>query len=297
MQDPLSAFLQYLQHEKRYSLLTVQAYKNDLEQFFLFLHLQFNLTEVKDIQTLHIRSWMAEQTAAGIQARTLQRKLSALKSFFNRLVKQGELSQNPAKQITSPKRPSRLPVWATEQAILPVLQTNLFPDSFQGRTEQLCMELLYQTGIRRAELHQLTVSRVDLAQAQIRVIGKGQKERIIPITAPLVTLLTHYLRERADITPAEETRLLVLDNGKPVYAKWIYLTVHKYLQYCPNLTKKSPHVLRHTFATHLLNQGAELNAVKELLGHANLSATQIYTHNSIEKLKAVYKKAHPRSNS
>ncbi len=297
MENPSNAFLQYLQFEKRYSLLTVQAYQNDLEQFFLYLQAQYEHQDAFAVTASQVRSWLAELSEQGLKARSMQRKLSALKSFYAWMRKQDLMTNNPLKQVVSPKQASRLPVWATEQAMVPLLESNVFPDSFRGRTEQLAMELLYQTGMRRAELLHLTLPRIDLAQGQIRVIGKGNKERIIPLAGPLIELIQRYLEERETRCSGQENRLLILEHGKPIYEKWLYLTVNHYLHYCPTLSKKSPHVLRHTFATHLLNQGAELNAVKELLGHANLSATQIYTHNSIEKLKAVYRKAHPRSNA
>lgn len=297
----IQAFTHYLSAEKRYSNLTVQAYQKDLEQFFSFVLHQYQIDDVNQITHIHLRSWLANlKTEKNIQNKSINRKISTLKSFFKYLLKTGKVIHNPTGKIISPKNEKRLPVFIPENNISAVMQTDQaiednddFSNQLKFLTDQLIIELLYQTGMRRSELSHLILSQVDLHQHQIKVLGKGNKERIIPIVPALVTFIQTYLTYRNQIPDVHHDYLLSLPNGKPLYDKYIYLVVKKRLTTGTTVSKKSPHILRHTFATHILNQGADLNAVKELLGHANLNATQIYTHNTIEKLKEIYKRAHP----
>ncbi|HOZ52284.1 MAG TPA: tyrosine-type recombinase/integrase [Chitinophagaceae bacterium] len=291
----VSEFIGYIQHEKRYSLNTVQAYTRDLEQFFLYLQLNYEIQSSSNISHLQIRSWLASLKEDEIQSKSINRKISTLKSFFKYLLKKKKIDSSPMTKIISPKNAKRLPVFVNETNMDTLLTEVEFPDDFNGFTERLIIELLYQTGMRRAELIGLQISSLQLSQKAIKVLGKGNKERILPLLPELIELIQNYLIARNQFTEIDHNHLLVLKNGRPIYPKFVYLVVKKYLSVATTLNKKSPHVLRHTFATHLLNKGADLNAVKELLGHANLTATQIYTHNTIDKLKEIHKKAHPKA--
>ncbi len=291
----LNEFIAYTTTEKKYSKHTVQAYQSDLEQFFLFIQSQYNLTHIEEIGHMHIRSWLAQLKELSNQARSINRKISTLKSYYKFLLKQGQVKTSPMGKITSPKQSKRLPTFVQEAGMETLQDEIIFPDNFKGQTDHLIIELLYQTGIRRSELLNLKTNQVDASQQRIKVLGKGNKERFIPIHPSLLTLLSNYINSREEVSPEEPEYLFCLPNGKRLYEKYIYLTVKHYLSQITTLDKKSPHVLRHTFATHLLNKGADLNAIKELLGHANLTATQVYTHNSIERLKDIYNKAHPKA--
>ncbi|MBL7753284.1 MAG: tyrosine-type recombinase/integrase [Chitinophagaceae bacterium] len=292
----IASFLQYIESEKRYSIHTVQAYQRDLEQFFLFIDASFGGMLLNTISHIHVRSWLASLKENGMESRSINRKISTLKSFFKYQMRLGVLAKNPMQKIISPKNPKRLPVFVNEQQMDHLLGEVEFPEDWKGKTDRLILELLYQTGMRRSELIQLQTHAVNFALGHLKVMGKGGKERLIPMALPLQQLLKDYLEERENCQP-QSKQLLIDENGKALNVKTVYLTVKNYLAVSTTLSKRSPHVLRHTFATHLLNNGADLNAVKELLGHANLSATQIYTHNTIDKLKEIHAKAHPRSDS
>jgi integrase/recombinase XerC len=291
------AFLNYLQSEKRYSDLTVQAYSKDLEQFFLFINVHYpNILDASSINHLMIRSWLASLKDQQNTARTINRKISTLKSYFKFLEKQGVIDSAPTSKIVSPKVQKRLPTFVQSQQMETMLDDEpLFPENFEGKTHRLIIEILYATGMRRAELANLQVSQVEFSNRLLKIVGKGNKERLVPLMPNLADLIQDYLADKMHIENADPKYLLILKNGKPLYHKYIYLIVKKYLQANTTLQKNSPHVLRHTFATHLLNEGADINAIKELLGHASLAATQVYTHNSIEKLKQAFKKAHPKA--
>lgn len=295
MQQFVSAFIEYILVEKRYSALTVQAYHKDLEQFFLYLKSTFEINDIKRLSHIHIRSWLAQLKENDISAKTINRKISTLKSFFKFLMKKEDVVYNPMLKIISPKNAKRLPVFINETNMQLLDSDNLFTNDFKGKTDKLIMEILYQTGMRRAEILGLEVNSFDKYNKTLKVLGKGNKERIIPLQKELCGLIEDYIILRNNCSDISHLYLLSFETGKPLYEKYIYNSVKKYLSIITTLDKKSPHILRHTFATHILNKGADLNAVKELLGHANLNATQIYTHNTIEKLKEVYKKAHPKA--
>ncbi len=293
-----AAFLNYLKSEKRYSDLTVQAYNRDLEQFFSFMEANYaHLTAESQINHLVIRAWLASLKDIGNTARSINRKISTLKSFFKYLQKKGVIIEAPTGKIISPKVQKRLPTFVQAQQMENMLDhTPTFPEGIEGITHRLIIELLYGTGMRRAELANLRTAQIEFSNKTIRVIGKGNKERLIPLLPNIGALIQDYITEKATLNEANIEYLIVVpNNGKPLYHKYIYLVVKKYLQANTTLQKNSPHVLRHTFATHLLNEGADINAIKELLGHTSLAATQVYTHNSIEKLKKAFQKAHPKA--
>ena len=289
-------FFDFLQFQKRYSKNTLVSYKNDLASFFTFLGHQYPDTAIDEIKTVYVRSWLADMKEGDMSARSLNRKISSLRSFFKYLLKKEIVKVNPVSSITSPKVPKRLPQFITEIDTQKLFQSTEFSEGFKGLTEKLLIQVLYYTGIRKAELIAIKDSDIDKMNSQIKVWGKGNKERIIPLNNFLINNLIIYIDQKKRLGLSNEMHhLFVTEKGTSLDPKQVYNIVKKYLSQVTTIEKKSPHILRHTFATHLMNNGAELNAVKELLGHASLAATQIYTHNSIEKLKDVYKKAHPKA--
>lgn len=287
-------FLKYLQAEKRYASHTIRAYQNDLSQFHAFC--VENEQEGMDLHPRTIRTWVVYLMDRQYANRSVHRKLTSLRTYCKYLIQQGELDSNPLDQVIKPKLNKRVPTFVEEGQMDRLLEDCDFGDDFSGIRNRLIMDLLYQTGMRRSELVNLKVGSVDAETMQLKVTGKRSKERIIPLHKDLVSSLREYLELRSQVVcdPGENT-LLVTERGKAVYDQLVYRIVRKYLAMVTTLGKKSPHVLRHTFATHMLNHGADLQAIKELLGHANLSATQVYTHNTFKKLKSIYNRAHPRA--
>jgi len=291
----LAAFLKYLDIERGYSPHTILSYGEDVEQFLVFLHFPPTQEQLKLINHRQIRSWIASLINSGISPRSVNRKLSSLRTFFKYLLKQGVVSTNPVNKVIAPKISKRLPEFVPDNDMAKFDYANLFPDTFEGVRDKLIIFMFYYTGMRLSELVGLQFDSLSIDTLSFRVIGKGNKERIIPIHPDLLPLISKYENVRNSEVNVQCSNLFVTKTGKPVYPKLVYRVVHNYLSLITPLHKKSPHVLRHSFATHLLNNGAELNALKELLGHANLSATQVYTHNTFEKLKRNYKQAHPRA--
>ncbi|MEI7501362.1 MAG: tyrosine-type recombinase/integrase [Bacteroidota bacterium] len=287
-------FLAYIQFEKRYSPHTVTAYRIDLTQFFEYLKLQYNTDNIRDVNHLMIRSWLVYLMEREVISRTVNRKLSTLKSFYKFLIREGELVENPIRKITPPKSSKRLPVFVEKDKMEMLFHNIEFGEGYPGIRDKTIMEMFYSTGMRLSELVNLKETDLDFHHDTIKVLGKRNKERLIPFSKKFETLLKSYI-ECKKITFGDVNDLFVTDKGGKVYSKMIYNIVIKNLAAVTTLEKKSPHVLRHTFATHLLNNGAELNAVKELLGHSSLAATQVYTHNTIDKLKRIYKQAHPKA--
>ncbi len=292
----IQSFLDYLKFQKRYSQHTIISYQNDLIDFFDFSAVQFTTSEPSEIKASYVRSWLASLKERGMEAKSINRKISSLKSFFKYQQKEGILLKSPMATIVSAKVKKRLPQFVAETDTATLFNYVEFPDDWTGKTHRLAFHLLYNTGIRQAELIGLTPAHIDTANNTIKVLGKGNKERILPVSSDLSALIKKYLADKQLLfANADSTVLLVNEKGKKLYPKYVYLLVKKYLASVTTIDKKSPHVMRHTFATHLMNNGADINAVKELLGHSSLAATQVYTHNTIEKLKEVYKKAHPKA--
>ena len=287
------SFLSYLQYEKRYSSHTVLSYDCDLTQFFEF-YSTTNEVQVEDITFKDVRRWIVFLMNEGKSSRTVNRKLSSLKSFFRFLLRESIIDTNPMDRVVGPKQGKKLPGFVAKHA-MQVLREVDFGEGFEGVRDRLVVEMFYQTGMRLSELMNLRVINFDRGTSSIKVLGKRNKERIIPVSKSLVDLINVYLALKAETFGNEDGFLFVTKKGVPVYEKLLYRIVTKHLGKITTMAKRSPHVLRHTFATHLLNNGAELNAVKELLGHSNLSATQIYTHTTFERLNEIYKQAHPRA--
>lgn len=292
----IQSFLDYLKFEKRYSVHTVISYETDIKAFFIYLEANYGDLPLQAITHSFIRSWLADLKEKKLTSRSINRKISTLRSFFKYHLKRGAIIVLPTGSLVAPKISRRLPVFAKESETKQLLETlNTSTEDWKTLNARMLISLFYATGMRVSELINLKEKQLDNSRLQLRVTGKGNKERIIPISKEIMGALREYQQLKKKAFENEEDVLLVTEKGKKLYPKYAWILVNKYLGQASTLNKTSPHVLRHTFATHLMNNGAELNAVKELLGHVSLAATQVYTHNTIEKLKDVYKKAHPKS--
>ena len=292
----IQTFLDNLQFQKRYSPHTIISYKNDLNNFFDFLDDQYPDTSISQINAIFIRTWLAGLKEKEMESKTINRKISALKSFFNYFLKQGMLLNSPMSTIFSIKIKKRLTQFVSEKDMGTLFNDVEFSDDWNGKTNLLIFQLLYNTGIRQAELLNLSENNIDKGNGSLKVLGKGNKERILPISTLLMEHLQQYITaKRTELPNADLEVLLVNEKGKKLYPKYIYNVVSKHLALVTTIDKKSPHVMRHSFATHLMSGGADINAVKELLGHSSLAATQVYMHNTIERLKNVHNKSHPKA--
>jgi len=291
----LAQFIAHVKFEKRYSPHTVRSYGDDLAQFHDFVTGTFGNVALQDVSPAYVRSWLASMKESGLNSRSINRKMSTLKSFFRFAMRNGLVTKSPVAAIVTPKVSRRLPAFVEQDDMHTLLQHVGFPDDWKGQTAKLAIRMLYETGIRLSELVGCREAQVDHSGGHIKILGKGNKERVIPVSNGLLEEIRNYTaRKRAGLENADTVFLLVNEKGKKLYPKYVYRITTAYLPLVTTIEKNSPHILRHSFATHLSNNGAELNAVKELLGHASLAATQVYTHNSIDKLKNIHKKAHPR---
>ncbi len=289
-------FLKYLQFEKRFSVNTIKSYNNDLSKFTEFVFVNSDKIEIHQVDEKIIRTWIVHLMEKNFSTLTINRKISTLKTFFKFLLREGIVISNPTDKVITPKSTKKLPSFVEEKQINILLDDFSFGDDFSGVRNKTIIEMFYISGIRLSELIGLKNTSVDKYNGSIKVLGKRNKERIIPINKIFFKSLEKYISIRnSNFDNLQHDFLFVTDKGNKLYEKFVYRVVNKYLNFITTIEKKSPHILRHTFATHLLNHGADLNAIKELLGHANLAATQVYTHNTFEKLKTIYKQAHPRA--
>lgn len=296
LQAATASFLDYLKFEKRYSVHTLTSYQGDLRDFLDYLELTYGTMPLDGISYPMIRSWLAGMKEAGLTSRSITRKISTLKSFFKYHVRLGALVQSPTASIISPKVSRRLPVFVKEAETETLINSlNAASEDWKTLNGKMIIVLFYSTGMRLSELIGLKEAQVDASRGQVRVLGKGNKERLIPLSKDLLKDIETYLSLKRKQFASPDEQLLVTEKGRKLYPKYAYLLIRQYLETAGTLDKKSPHVLRHTFATHLMNNGADLNAVKELLGHSSLAATQVYTHNTIDKLKEVHRRAHPKA--
>ena len=292
----INAFTDYLQLERNYSKLTVKAYTNDINTFQSFLAEEFDDSQLDKVNYAQIRSWIVQLVESKISNRSINRKISALNSYYKFLLKIGDIEINPLSKHKALKTSKKIQVPFSEAEITIALDELKYEDDYEGIRNKLIIELFYSTGIRRIELVNLKLSDIDFGNNTLKVLGKRNKERYVPLLNTVLHTIETYLFERKELKTIEDSEALFLTKkGVKIYETLVYRIINEYFSLASNKVKKSPHILRHSFATHLLNQGADLNAVKELLGHSSLAATQVYTHNSIAELKKVYSKAHPRS--
>ncbi len=292
----IDSFLKYIQYEKRYSKHTITSYQTDLLQFEKFISFTHKDLPVEKADHRIIRSWMVSLVEENQSPGSINRKIATLRSFYKFLLKEGSITTNPTQKIRVLKSGKKIPEFINETDILKMLNDHEFGEDFESKRDKLVLELLYGTGIRLNELIHIRESDINYQEQTLKVLGKRNKERIIPMNTELINLIHDYISVRnRDIGTNERGYLIVTNNKGKCYPMMIYRIVRKYLDFFTSIDKRSPHVIRHTFATHLLNKGADLNAVKDLLGHASLAATQVYTHNSLEKLKKVFDQAHPKA--
>jgi integrase/recombinase XerC len=295
MDKKLNAYIDYLKYEKRYSAHTVLAYSKDLEQFFNYIEDLIDNPSWDHVNSKDVRLWLSDLVELGLSSKTINRKLSTLKSFYKFLNVKAYTDQNPVALLNAPKIPKSLPKFVEERQMNQLLDDIQFNDDFEGQRDKLILSLFYHTGIRLSELIELQLDNVDLKNSKIKVLGKRNKERIIPLHRELLDLIDQYLILRASqLDNTHSSYFFLTSKLRKLYPRLVYNIVNHSINLVSTIDQKSPHVLRHSFATHMLNNGADLNAIKELLGHANLAATQVYTHNSFEKLKQAYKLSHPR---
>ena len=292
----IDSFLKHLQFEKRLSPNTVLAYETDLHQLRVFLLETFSVDDITSADYTMVRSWIVKLVESGIGPASVNRKIACMRTFFKFLLAREKIAKDPMTKISVLKTKKRLPGFVREEDMVNLLDKNIFPKTFEGARDRLILEMFYGTGIRLSELIFLKERLVDLRKRTIKVLGKRNKERVIPFSAGLVPIIKDYIAARnLEVETKEHGNLFVRSNGQPCYPVMIQKIVKGYLAQFPSVERRSPHVLRHTYATHLLNKGADLNAVKDLLGHTSLAATQVYTHNSVEKLKKVFDQAHPKA--
>jgi integrase/recombinase XerC len=291
----IQPFLDYLKFEKRFSQHTIISYQTDLITFFDYIQLTYGDVSLAQLSHIYVRSWLATLKDGGMTAKSINRKISSLRSFFKYQMKIGLIQQTPMTKVNAPKNEKRLPKFVAKKDIDTLLNHVEFTDDWKGKTDRLVFLIFYNTGMRLSELINLKENSINFATTSIKVLGKGNKERIIPMSNELGNEIKIYVSQKKDLSVLVDETLLVSEKGKRLAPRSVYTSVKHYLSLVTTIDKKSPHVLRHSFATHLTNNGADLNAVKELLGHSSLAATQVYTHNTIEKLKNIYKQAHPKA--
>ena len=291
----ISRFVEYIDHEKNYSPYTISAYQKDLIEFREFCDSEFETTDIEDVPYSLIRSWIVHLVEKGLTNRSVNRKISSLKSYYNFLLRTKQISENPLRKHQSLKLQRRVNVPFSEKEIQEVLDGFSESDDFESVRDKLMIEILYSTGMRRAELISLRDDSFDLSQRIVKVLGKRNKERQIPLLESVVVTIQKYLGLKGEMFP-ESDHFFLTGKGDKIYATLVYRTINAYFGKVSLKVKKSPHVVRHSFATHLLSEGADLNSVKELLGHSSLASTQVYTHSNLKDLKSMYNKAHPRGN-
>ena len=291
----LDRFIIYLSLEKKYSVHTVAAYKNDIESFQSFCLDENDLDAIEDAEYWLIRNWIVALVDSNISNRSVNRKVASLKAYYKFLQSIGTIDNNPLAKHRALKTSKKIEIPFSKEEMIKIFSQCEFANDFEGVRDKLIIELLYTTGIRRAELVQLKIADVSLADSVIKILGKRNKERIVPLLSEVVDQFSRYLEQRDRLSKiTDNTYVFVLSSGKKIYDTFVYRVINSYFSKVSFKSKKSPHILRHTFATHLLNEGADLNSVKELLGHTSLASTQVYTHNSIAELKKVHASAHPR---
>ncbi len=291
----LIQFIEYLSLEKKYSTNTVQAYRRDFLEFQEFCRWEHNVDDLTAIPYSNIRNWVVTLSENGVTTRTINRKIASLKAYYKFLQKIGEIEINPLAKHKALKTSKKIQTPFSEMEMNNVLNSIAYPDNFEGKRDQLIIHLFYTTGIRRAELVNLKLKNVDFEEKSMKVLGKRNKERIIPLLEETIGFFKGYLEERDVLEMIQDEDIVFLTkSGNKIYETLVYRIINKYFEQVSAKVKRSPHILRHTFATHLLNKGADLNSVKELLGHASLASTQVYTHNSIAELKRIHASSHPR---